>query len=120
MWRRQRAAVRRSQRESAFPEAVVVTVVLVVVVPVVGLGLVPLGFEAGGAAAAVVRPANASRSPEARMERRNAFTSRSRLQVGGRTGGKTPKASTVRRGLCDRCAEGSYIEHVSALVRQRL
>jgi hypothetical protein len=42
------------------------------------------------------------------------------LQVGGRTGGIRPWACTARRGLCDRCAEGSYSRHVSALPRQRL
>jgi hypothetical protein len=75
MWRRQRAAVRSSQREGAFPETVVVAVVVVVLRPVVGLGLVVLSVEAGAAAAAVVRPANASRSPQARIERRKSFPS---------------------------------------------
>ena len=77
MWRCQRAAVASSQREGAFRETVVLVVVLVVVGPVVGLGLVPLGCEAGAAAAAVVRPTNASRSPQAKMERRNLFLPRS-------------------------------------------
>jgi hypothetical protein len=50
----------------------VATVVLVAVVPV----LEPVVLvEAAAAAAAVVRPANASRSPQARMERRKSFTS---------------------------------------------
>jgi hypothetical protein len=42
---------------------------------VVGVELAWLLVEAVAAAAAVVRPANASRSPQARIERRNAFTS---------------------------------------------
>jgi hypothetical protein len=75
MWRRQVAAVRSSQREGAFPEVVVPGVVVVVLVPVVGVGLVPLVFEAAAAAAAVVKPANASRSPQARIERRKSSTS---------------------------------------------
>jgi hypothetical protein len=53
---------------------VVVVVMLVRVVPVVvELGLVPLVCVAGAAAAAVVRPTNASRSPQAKIERRNLF-----------------------------------------------
>ena len=75
IWRCQRAAVRRSQREGVARETVVLVVVLVVVVPVVVvLGLVVrLVCEAGAAAAAVVRPTNASRSPQAKIERRNLF-----------------------------------------------
>lgn len=73
MCRRQRAAVRRSQREGAVRETVVEVVVLVVVVPVVVGVVVPLVVGAGAAAAAVVRPTNASRSPQAKIERRNLF-----------------------------------------------
>jgi hypothetical protein len=68
MWRRLTAAVRNSQRDGSVRAAVVATVVLV---PVVGLEPAWLVFEAAAAAAAVVRPANASRSPQARIERRN-------------------------------------------------
>jgi len=50
-------------------------VVAVVLRPVVGLEFVGLSVEAGAAAAAVVRPANASRSPQARIERRKSFPS---------------------------------------------
>jgi hypothetical protein len=73
MWRRHLAAVRNSQRDGTCWASVVATVVLVVAV-----GFEPLCVfsEAPAAAAAVVKPANASRSPQARMERRNAFTSR--------------------------------------------
>jgi hypothetical protein len=92
---------------------------VVPVVPVV-LVVLPAPPDFPAAAAAVVMPANASRSPQARIERRKSFPLKGRLQVGGRAGGKTPSASTARRGLCDRCAEGSYREHVSALARQRL
>jgi hypothetical protein len=51
---------------------VVADAVVVGLVPVVRLGLPWLLFEAVPAAAAVAMPANASRSPQARMERRNA------------------------------------------------
>src|SRR6266550_4707069 len=87
MWRRQTAAVRNSQREGPCRDSVAPTVVLVLVL---GFGLLWLPPEPAAAAAAVVMPANASRSPQARIERRNAFTSRSRLQVGGRAGGIRP------------------------------
>jgi hypothetical protein len=74
IWRCQRAAVRRSQREgAAVRETVVEVVALVVVMPVVVVVVVPLVCEAGAAAAAVVRPTNASRSPQAKIERRNLF-----------------------------------------------
>src|SRR4051794_6963108 len=84
MWPRQTAAVRNSQREGAL------VATGVVVVPVVGPELLSLFLEAGAAPAAVAMPANASRSPQARIERRNAFTSQGRLQVGGRAGGIRP------------------------------
>src|SRR5215470_19265364 len=93
MWRRQRAAVRSSQREGVFRDAVA-TVVPVVLVPVVGLGLVPLGFEAVAAAAAVVKPANASSSAQATIERRNLVLP-GRLQVGGRAGGIRPRRAPL-------------------------
>src|ERR1700756_1462337 len=81
MWRSEAAACRRSQREvalggSAAPAVVVVPAVVVRLVVELGLPWLSL-FEAVAAAAAVAMPANASRSPQARMERRNAFTSRS-------------------------------------------
>src|SRR5215468_4197267 len=94
MWRRQRAAVRRSQREGVFRETAVATVVPVVLVPAVGLGLVPLGFEAVAAAAAVVKPANASSSAQATIERRNLVLP-GRLQVGGRAGGIRPRRAPL-------------------------
>jgi hypothetical protein len=77
MWRSQADACRLSEgegpfAESAWPTVVVMPAAVVVVVPVVGLGLPWLSFEAVAAAAAVAMPANASRSPQARMERRNA------------------------------------------------
>jgi hypothetical protein len=66
MWRRQALAASTSQREGLFLEAIVWTVVLPVAVVVLAwLSLEP------AAAAAVAMPANASRSPQARMERRN-------------------------------------------------
>jgi hypothetical protein len=72
IWRCQRAASRTSQREGAFWDSVVATVVAaLVVVP----GPVSVFLEAVAAAAAVVRPANASRSPQARIERRKSFPS---------------------------------------------
>src|SRR5438046_3189205 len=69
IWRRQAAAVRSSQREGSVWASVVATVV-----PVLGvvLGLLSLFCEAVAAAAAVAMPANASSSPQARIERRNA------------------------------------------------
>jgi hypothetical protein len=77
IWRREADAARSSQREGTSRDAVVLTVeVAVVVVPVVVFGLSWLFFEAVAAAAAVAMPANASRSPQARIERRNAITSR--------------------------------------------
>jgi hypothetical protein len=94
IWRRQRAAVRSSQREGFGVETVVATVEPVVVVLVVGLGLVPFGFEAPAAAAAVVKPASASRSAQATMKRRNLFLP-GRLQVGGRTGGIRPRRAPL-------------------------
>jgi hypothetical protein len=77
MWRREAATWRLSQRkcafaESASPTAVVVPAVVVVVLVELGLPWLSL-FEAVAAAAAVAMPANASRSPQARMERRNTF-----------------------------------------------
>jgi hypothetical protein len=69
MWRRHLAAVRSSQREDPVRASVVVATVVLVVV--VGLELVSVFLEAPAAAAAVVKPANASRSPQARIERRN-------------------------------------------------
>jgi hypothetical protein len=45
---------------------------VVVFVLVAGLELSPLLLDAVAAAAAVAMPANASRSPQARMKRRNA------------------------------------------------
>ena len=117
MWRRQTAVVRSSQRDGPFAETVVPVVVVVLVV---GFGLLSLWFEPAAAAAAVVKPANASRSPQARMERRNAVTSRVDCKSEAERAGKAPWASTARRGLCDRCAEGSYSWHVSAQLRQRL
>src|SRR6059036_1782843 len=68
IWRRQAAAVRSSQREGPVWASVVATVV-----PVLGvvLGLLSLFCEAVAAAAAVAMPANASSSPQARIERRN-------------------------------------------------
>ena len=103
MWRRQRAAVRRSQREGVFRETAVATVVPVVLVPAVGLGLVPLGFEAVAAAAAVVRPANASRSPQARMERRNLLPPevdcKSEAERAGRRPGRAPLGAAYAIGV---------------------
>src|SRR6185312_5560695 len=72
MWRRQTAAVRTSQREGPCRDAVAPAVVVVLAV---GLGLLFVPPEAARAAPAVVMPANTSRSPQARIERRNAFTS---------------------------------------------
>jgi hypothetical protein len=75
IWRRQRASCRSSQREGVFTDPVVplvVVVVVVVFVLVAGLELSPLLLDAVAAAAAVAMPANASRSPQARMKRRNA------------------------------------------------
>src|SRR6476620_11624503 len=89
MWRRQTAAVRNSQREDPCRDSVAPAVVLVFAV---GLGLLFVPPEAARAAPAVVMPANTSSSPQPRIERRNAFTSQGRLQVGGRAGGKTPQA----------------------------
>ena len=68
MWRRQALATCISQREGLVPGAVAPTVVVAAVVVVV-LGWVLL--ERAAAAAAVAVPANASSSPQARMERRN-------------------------------------------------
>jgi hypothetical protein len=70
IWRRQRAAVRSSAREGLVGATVVAAVVTVLVVV---LGLVSLFLEAVAAPAAVAMPANASSSPQARIERRNAF-----------------------------------------------
>jgi hypothetical protein len=68
MWRRQTFAARTSQREGASPELVVpVAVVVLVLVLVVEVSVPP------AAAAAVAMPANASRSPQARMERRKSI-----------------------------------------------
>src|SRR4029078_3128275 len=86
MWRRPTPAVRRSPREGPVRAAVVATVV--VVVPAVRPGLASLCLEAAAAAAAVVRPRKASSRQQARLERRNTFTSQYRQQVGGRWGGK--------------------------------
>jgi hypothetical protein len=61
-------------------EAVVVDVVVEIVVLSVLLG--------PAAAAAVAMPANASKSPQARMERRNLLYLPRSMQVGGRTGGR--------------------------------
>jgi hypothetical protein len=73
IWRREVAAVRSSQREGTCRDSVVLTVeVAVVVVPVAVFGLV---FKAVAAVAAVAMPANASRSPQARIERRKSRTS---------------------------------------------
>src|SRR5262245_28954040 len=71
MWRCQAAAVRLSQREGPFGATGVATVVLVV--RVVVLGLVSVFVGAGAAHAAVAMPANASKSPQAKIERRNLF-----------------------------------------------
>ncbi len=74
MWRREAAASRTSQREgAAFAEAAVATVVLAVV-PVPGVELPSLVFEPAPTGA-VAMPANASSSPQARMERRKSSTS---------------------------------------------
>lgn len=70
MWRRERAAVRSSQAEGLSAAWVVVAVVLV---PGVEVGFVSVCFEIAAVAAAVVRPRNASRSPQAKIERRNLF-----------------------------------------------
>ena len=71
MWRRQVAAVRSSQREGPFGAVVVLPVVAVIVV----LVLAWLSCEPVAAAAAVAMPANASSSPQARIERRKTLTS---------------------------------------------
>ena len=73
IWRREAAASCTSQREGAFAEVLVTTVVLAVV-PVPGVELPSLVFEPAPAAA-VAMPANASSSPQARMERRKSSTS---------------------------------------------
>ena len=71
IWRREAAASRNSQREGVFAGAVVTAVVLVVVPALV---LPSVVFEPA-AAAAVTMPANASSSPQARIERRKSSTS---------------------------------------------
>ena len=49
------------------------------------------------------------------------LTSPGRLQVGGRAGGKAPlETCTARRGLCDRCRQGSDNRHVSVSVKATL
>jgi hypothetical protein len=67
MWRRQALAACISQRDGPFSRAVAPAVVAAVVVLVLGWLL----LEPAAAAAAVAMPANASSSPQARMERRN-------------------------------------------------
>ena len=87
IWRRQAAAVRSSQRESRVWASVVATVV-----PVLGvvLGLLSLFCEAVAAAAAVAMPANASSSPQARIERRNSITSRVDCKSEAERAGRRP------------------------------
>src|SRR5213076_632192 len=70
IWRLQYAAARASVRRAESDFVVTAVVVEVVVVPLV-VSPAPPDFPA--AAAAVVMPTNASRSPQARMERRNAY-----------------------------------------------
>ena len=70
IWRRKMAAFRTSQGEGASWDTVVATVVVALEMVI---GLVSVLLEAVAAAAAVAMPANASRSPQARIERRNAF-----------------------------------------------
>jgi len=74
MWRRQAAVARLSQREGPFRELVVPTTV-VRAVRIAGLVFRLVLFEPVAAAAAVAMPANASSSPQARIERRKTFTS---------------------------------------------
>jgi hypothetical protein len=71
MWRRQRPAVRDCACRSAGTAVVAAVVVLASEVELV-LGSPSVLLEPAAAAAAVAMPANASRSPQARMERRNA------------------------------------------------
>src|SRR5690242_20722960 len=100
MWRRERAAVRSSQAEGLSAASVVATVVLV---PVVALGLVSVCFEIAAAAAAVVRPRNASRSPQARIERRNLFLPKvdckSEAERAGIRPGRAPLGAAYAIGL---------------------
>jgi hypothetical protein len=75
IWRFQWAIARSLARALLARDTVVATVVVVVavvVVLVVELELVPL-LDPAAAVAAVAMPANASRSPQARMKRRNAL-----------------------------------------------
>jgi hypothetical protein len=64
-----------SQREGPFRELIVRTVVLEFVVRAVVLGALAVVLDTAAAAAAVAMPANASSSPQARIERRKTFTS---------------------------------------------
>jgi hypothetical protein len=73
MLRRQRAAILRSKGDGPCRGSLAATVVLVLVVVVLGLDSVFL--EAVAAPAAVAMPANASSSPQARIERRKTNTS---------------------------------------------
>jgi hypothetical protein len=101
--RRQALAVLISQREGALPATVVPSVVLVVAV-VLEPGLeLPLSVDPVAAAAAVAMPANASRSPQARMERRNFVTSRFDCKSEAERAGRCPPCvSAGRRRLCRR------------------
>src|SRR3954467_2527892 len=86
-WRFQWAIARSLARALLARDSAVATVVVAVtVVFVVELELAPL-LDPAAAVAAVAMPANASRSPQARMKRRNALPPQGRLQVGGRAGG---------------------------------
>src|SRR4051812_4577923 len=96
MWRCQAAAVRNSQRDGPVWAAVVVTVVLV-------LGLLSLFLEAVAAAAAVAMPANASSSPQARIERRNAvppWSIASRRPSGRENALGEHRSARLMRSLC--------------------
>src|SRR3954454_22323218 len=98
MWRRQAAAVRSSQREGR--ASVVATVVLVLDVV---LGLLSLFLEAVAAAAAVAMPANASSSPQARIERRNAvppWSIASRRPSGRDNALGVHRSARLMRSLC--------------------
>ena len=73
------------------------------------------------AAATVAMPANASRSPQARIERRNALPPQvDSKSVAERAGKNALEASTARRGLCDRWHEGSDRRYVRASVKATL
>src|SRR4051795_4802015 len=92
----QPAAVRNSQRDGPVWAAVVVTVVVV-------LGLLSLFLEAVAAAAAVAMPANASSSPQARIERRNAvppWSIASRRPSGRENALGEHRSARLMRSLC--------------------